>query len=81
MGTVYHAKVVLPELAETDLASLQALIEAELDDVNARMSTYRPDSELSRFNAHRSTKPFPVSAAMLEVFELAQEISASTNGA
>jgi len=81
MGTVYNAKVVLPEPAETDLASLQALIEAELEDVNARMSTYRPDSELSRFNAHHSTKPFPVSPATLEVFQLAQEISASTNGA
>lgn len=81
MGTVYHVNVVLPMPAETDIAALQALIEAELEDVNARMSTYRADSELSRFNSHQSTSPFPVSAATLEVFELALEISARTNGA
>ncbi len=80
MGTVYKVKVVLPEPAATDLAALQALIEAELEGVNGRMSTYRPDSELSRFNAQASTGPFPVSAPTFEVLRLALEISGQTGG-
>ena len=36
------------------------------------MSTYRPDSELSRFNAHAATTPFALSAETLAVFALAQ---------
>ncbi|HOD49705.1 MAG TPA: FAD:protein FMN transferase [Candidatus Hydrogenedentes bacterium] len=81
MGTVYKAKVMLPDPAGTDLTALQHLIEAELEGVNAAMSTYLPDSELSRFNTHASTTPFPVSAATLDVFRLALEISERTNGA
>ncbi len=80
MGTVYKVKVVLPDPAGMDLPALQRHIEAALEDVNARMSTYRDDSELSRFNAHASTGPFPVSAATCEVFRLAQEISKQTGG-
>ncbi|MFO7973733.1 MAG: FAD:protein FMN transferase [Candidatus Hydrogenedentota bacterium] len=81
MGTVYHVKVVLQEPSETHLADLQALIEAELEDVEVRMSTYEADSELSRFNAHESTSPFRVSTSTIEVFQLALEISELTNGA
>jgi len=80
MGTVYKVKVVLPDPAAADLAALHGLIEAELESVNGRMSTYRPDSELSRFNAHASAEPFPVSAPTFEVFRLALEISGETGG-
>jgi thiamine biosynthesis lipoprotein len=81
MGTIYHAKVVLPDPAGTDLAALQDLIEAQLDDVNAHMSTWRADSELSRFNAHDSTTPFSVSETTLKVLRVARDISERTNGA
>ena len=45
------------------------------------MSTYRADSELSRFNAVRTTDPFPVSADTIAVFQHAREISELTEGA
>ncbi|ABV38029.1 ApbE family lipoprotein [Shewanella sediminis HAW-EB3] len=49
MGTTYHIKVVPNEqLPEVNL--LQAEIDLALEKVNDQMSTYRPDSELSRFN-------------------------------
>jgi thiamine biosynthesis lipoprotein len=80
MGTVYKVKVVLPEPGTADPATLQGLIAAELDHVNALMSTFRPDSELSRFNAHASTSPFPLSAPTFEVFQLALGISEQTGG-
>ncbi|VTR23274.1 Thiamine biosynthesis lipoprotein ApbE precursor [Serratia fonticola] len=46
------------------------------------MSTYQPDSELSRFNASREVdKPFPVSAATTEVVLEALRINRVTDGA
>ncbi|QFU21720.1 FAD:protein FMN transferase [Shewanella eurypsychrophilus] len=50
MGTTYHIKVVpSAKLPEANL--LQAEIDIALEKVNDQMSTYRPDSELSRFNS------------------------------
>ena len=45
------------------------------------MSTYRADSEVSRFNRHKSREPLPVSEASYAVLAAAQEISAATGGA
>ena len=42
----------------------------ELEAVNARMSTYLPDSELSRFNRHSDPTPFALSPETFEVLEL-----------
>jgi thiamine biosynthesis lipoprotein len=49
MGTTYHVKVVYQQLP-TDPKSLQQHMDAILEDINALMSTYRVDSELSKFN-------------------------------
>lgn len=77
MGTVYTVKVV----GARDRDEIARRIEAELESVNRKMSTYLPDSELSRFNAARTTEPFPVSEATARVFVLAQAVSAASNGA
>ena len=54
MGTSYTVKLVdLPP--EQDLRVLQEGLERRLEQVNAAMSTYRSDSELSRFNRNPST--------------------------
>ena len=82
MGTYYAVKVaVADELASERLSGLQAAIEAELDDVDAKMSTWIPDSELSRFNRHRETTPFAVSPATFEVVAAAGEIWKLSGGA
>ena len=52
-----------------------------LDDIDARMSTYRADSEVSRFNADRSGEPFPVSPATVRVVRRALEVSHWSGGA
>jgi len=67
MGTSFSVKVAARELTEERLHGLQRLIEAELEDVDARMSTWDEASEVSRFNRHRDTTPFAVSASTLEV--------------
>ena len=52
MGTYYSIKVA--DSAVQDAARLQAEVDVLLERVNDQMSTYRPDSELSRFNQHKS---------------------------
>ena len=81
MGTTYAVRVVAEDPGAARLAGLGAAVEEVLARIDGRMSTWRPDSELSRFNRSRSTEPFPVSADTLAVFRHALEISALTGGA
>lgn len=81
MGSTWHVKVSVPSSLREDARALQMPIEAILERINDEMSTYRPTSEISRFNAHRSTDPFPVSAELALVVARALEIGAATDGA
>ena len=56
-------------------------IDAVLSQVNRSMSTYDPESELSRFNGNRTTEWVPVSAELGYVVGLANEVSELTGGA
>ncbi len=78
MGTSYSVR--LPSFSG-DEGTLGAAVSAALQRVDALMSTYRADSEVSRFNRHKSREPLPVSAASYAVLAAAQEISAATGGA
>ena len=79
MGSTW--RVVAPRLGAEARPALCARIEALLENVNAHMSTYRPDSELSRFNASTSTDWQPVSAELLEVLIAARRVSETSAGA
>lgn len=80
MGTTYS--VVLGEsLAASARDALAKEVHALLVDINKRMSTYDPDSELSRFNRHASTEPVSVSPELAEVVRMAQEVSRASGGA
>ena len=81
MGTYYVVKIATEELSEERTRELQTVIERQLDDVNAKMSTYLDDSEISRFNRHRETTPFELSEATFEVMREALEIAELTGGA
>jgi thiamine biosynthesis lipoprotein len=81
MGTLYTVKVAATGLAQARQDEVQAAVQAELDDVNAKMSHYLEDSELSRLNRWTEPEPFPVSAETLEVLQHAAEVSAFTDGA
>ena len=75
MGTTFAVRVVADDLSDERAAALRAAIEGTLARVDERMSTYRPESEVSRFNRARSTEPFRVSADTLAVLRHALEIS------
>ncbi len=80
MGTTFAVKVrSLPEGVARE--SVAAAIRERLDDVNSKMSTYLPDSELSRFNTHAGTEWFPVSRETATVVAAALEVARQTGGA
>ena len=81
MGTTFAVRVVAEDPGEVRLAALREAVGRVLARIDERMSTWRPESELSRFNRHRSTAPFPVSADTLAVFRQALEVSELTGGA
>lgn len=80
MGTSYTIRLVeIPE-GHTG-AKLKRAVDDALERVNDQMSTYRPDSELSRFNASDSTDWFPVSRETATVVAEAQRVSHESDGA
>ncbi|MEQ1964250.1 FAD:protein FMN transferase [Xenorhabdus khoisanae] len=81
MGTYYSVKYVADSSSPAP-EYLQKEIDRLLEEVNDQMSTYRPNSELSRFNQSREVnKPFPVSAATAKVVKEAIRINQLTDGA
>lgn len=80
MGTTYSIKIS-QSLSDADAQAMEQAIQSELQDVNAKLSTYQTDSELSRFNQSRSIEWHRVSGTLYEVVEAAQTISEQTGGA
>jgi thiamine biosynthesis lipoprotein len=80
MGTRYH----ITWLADGDRQSpgeVQPSIDALLEDINDSMSTYRRDSEISRFNALPPGEWVSVSGPFATVFAAAREIASASDGA
>jgi thiamine biosynthesis lipoprotein len=80
MGTSFNITLVGPP-AELDLEQLNAAIHDRLENVDAIASTYRADSELSRFNADPSTDWIRVSPEFCRMVSAANDISIMTQGA
>lgn len=80
-GTGYHISVVLSE-DEPRLQGLTQGIETVLESVDASMSTWRPDSELSRFNQQADQGDwFEVSSALFHVLAASQYVAEASGGA
>jgi thiamine biosynthesis lipoprotein len=79
MGTTYH--VTLVGVTAARAAALRVLIDARLEQVNDSMSTYRPESEVSRFNrCGRAGEPFAVSADMIAVLGTSARVFTVSGG-
>jgi FAD:protein FMN transferase len=81
MGTTFTVKIAGPRLGAVAEAAARRAVDGALAGVVDRMSAYRDESELSRFNRHRGEAPFALSSDTFDVFRLAQEVSAVANGA
>ena len=81
MGTSYSVKVVTGStLSSAEEERLSALISGELESVDRAMSTYRSDSELSRFNRTPAGEAFTFSAETFEVLDAAIRLSEESGG-
>jgi thiamine biosynthesis lipoprotein len=80
MGTTYQIKIAA-DPATVDLQRLHADVKTVLAEIDRQMSSWRPDSEVSRFNRAAAGEWFAVSAATAEVAAAAEEISGKTGGA
>lgn len=80
MGTTYNITLVAPP-ADTNLAQLQTSIQEKLEHIENIASTYRSDSELSRYNANLSTEWVSVLPEFCAMIAAAQEVSETTGGA
>lgn len=78
MGTGYSIKLVAPPGVEA--ASLQAAVDARLEAINDMLSTYRPASDLMRFNHSPSTDWQPVPAPLAELVAKSREVSELSDG-
>lgn len=94
MGTTFTVTVVSPAGAGPrapapgsaaggpgDADDLGDAIQHRLDEIEGRMSHYRADSELSRFNRGRTTEPRPMSSETLGVVAEALTVSRVSGGA
>ena len=80
MGTSWSV-LVNAEKLPLSRQRLSAEFDTILNRVNMEMSTYLPDSELSRINAADSAGPLPVSRSLMQVLLAAREVSRLTQGA
>ena len=81
MGTTYEVTVAADTLDDARRTDLRNVIANTLEHIDTAMSTWQPESELSRFNRVETTDPFPVSTNVVEVFQHALAVSALTGGA
>jgi thiamine biosynthesis lipoprotein len=79
MGTTYTVKITPPLPMER--AELAAGIAAVLDEVDGRMSTYKPDSELSWLNANPTLDWQPISPPLADILGVALDLSRLSDGA
>jgi thiamine biosynthesis lipoprotein len=80
MGTTYHITIVGGYF--TAVAPLQKAIDERLAAINTSMSTYQPDSTISRFNRLRSVdRAFPIDADFQTVMKVSQTLYRITDGA
>ena len=82
MGTSYSVRIVAPAGGSpVGLEELRQRVTARLEDMNNLFSTYRPDSEVSRFNAYPGLEWLGVSPDFVAVLERSVSVSRLTDGA
>ena len=78
MGTAYRVRVLAPA---ADRDAIRSLIEDRLEAVDRTMSTYRDDSDISRFNRLAAGESLVFPEAAWAVLELAWQVRERSGGA
>ncbi|SEL26690.1 FAD:protein FMN transferase [Halomonas daqiaonensis] len=79
-GTFYQVVIADP-LTRREADKLESGILAELESVDAAMSTWREDSELMAFNEAPLGEWQPLSDALIEVLAIGQSVAEASDGA
>ncbi|MGX9356165.1 FAD:protein FMN transferase [Roseobacteraceae bacterium S113] len=79
MGTTYNV-IAVDASGDVEAAAVQAVIDATLRKVNAQMSNWDPNSEISQFNAQETTDSVDISPEMLEVMSAANAVHEASQG-
>jgi thiamine biosynthesis lipoprotein len=80
MGTFYQVQVVTAD--SEGISGLHEKIEKRLGEINRSMSTYMPQSEISRFNRfHQSGVKFKISEDFYQVMQVAEKVYQWSGGA
>ncbi|MFL6549803.1 MAG: FAD:protein FMN transferase [Povalibacter sp.] len=79
MGTTYSVKIARPP-RDLDAAKARIVIDDALALIDKQMSTYRADSEISSFNASRSTEWKNVSPDLARLVSASLIVSAESDG-
>ena len=79
MGTRITVEVWAEDAAAADAAN-EAVLTA-MRHIDTTMSTYKPDSEVSRVNAHAAEEAMPISTELFDLLVTAKEYSRLTEGA
>ena len=80
MGTTYSVSYAAT-LFSDPVKAVQADVDRELEAINDKMSTYRPDSELMRFNRAPIGKPFNASDELVDLVQRSLHFSRISDGA
>ncbi len=79
MGTIYTIKFISPQ--KQSMALWQKKIDARLQQINAGLSMYDPESDISRFNRTAAGRPFRLSKDFSQVLRTADRVYRLTSGA
>jgi FAD:protein FMN transferase len=79
MGTTWSVTFVVPHAI--DLTDLRRAIEHELDTVDAQMSTWRDDSDLTRLNRAPAGQEVELPGPLFSVLRFALAVARDSNGA
>lgn len=80
MGTTWNLRVA-PGAQDIDAGAVRQIVDSALAEVDAAMSTYRPDSAVSRFNSSDSSDWFAVPAMLAGLVAEALVIGETSGGA
>ncbi len=80
MGTFYNVRFMAAMGDHGLREAARSAVARALAGVDARMSSFRPDSELSRLNRH-GPSPFPLSAPTFAVLRAAHDVASASAGA
>lgn len=80
MGTVYSVIIYEPDLQQDEVILLKKKVEETLKDVNKKMNPFDPNSEISKFNNHKSIAPFAISNNFYEILMISKNIYQKSGG-